>query len=286
MASIVDLDSTRRDANVRDPLAKVLSLGRRELPLGVTIGLLGAILLHSPAVYAITISLVHLADFSRDVQSEVLARLRGTYDVDTTPPPPPPPEPPPEETPVEKQPVVPTSTKTEAPPAAAEAGKVLTQEPDPNEPVDLTGNTFVSGDSDRFAGGTTAVTGTSKTAVRERNTKPGGVPGAKGVKPGGGPPAAPKQDQGRAAVPTSRNWNCGFPPEADFDQIDFATVMLTVTVGADGRAKTVTVLSDPGHGFGRLARSCAQRMQYTPGLDKDGNPVAKTTAPFPVRFTR
>jgi protein TonB len=285
MASRVETETPRLADGVREPLAKVFALGRRELPVGVVLGIVGALVLHSPAVYAITISLAHLGDFARDVQEEVLQRIHGTYDVDETPPPPPPKEePPPPEPEPEPKAVVPRSEQ--APPAPAEAGKVLAQEPDPNEPVDLTGNTFITGDADRYAGGTTATNGTSKTAVRQTNAKPGGIPGATGTKVGGAPPSVEKKDLGRAAVPSSRNWNCGFPPEADFDQIDYATVMLTVTVGTDGRAKSVTVLSDPGHGFGRLARSCALRMQYNPGYDKDGQPVVKTTAPFPVRFTR
>ncbi len=87
-------------------------------------------------------------------------------------------------------------------------------------------------------------------------------------------------------MPTSLSWNCGFPAEADMEQIDYATVTLSVTVGADGRAKSVTVLKDPGYGFGSLARSCAFRMRYAVGLDAQGKPITKTTAPFPVRFTR
>ncbi len=162
---------------------------------------------------------------------------------------------------------------------------MLTSDPDPDEPLDLTGDGFLQGDADRYAGGTTSSTGTSKVAVRGP-TKPDST--AKPSNRPVGPPAAaaPAVDKSRAPRPTTSNWNCGFPPEADFDQIDYATVTLAVTVGTDGRAKSVSILSDPGHGFGRLARSCAMRMQYQIGYDKAGSAVAKTTRPFPVRFTR
>jgi protein TonB len=174
----------------------------------------------------------------------------------------------------------------EPPPAPAQAGKVLTAEKDPNEPEDFTDQGFTTGDGERYSGGTTTSTGTSKTAVPGPVAKKGGVEGGKGTNPIAQQGPSTTADSSKPAVPVSRNWNCGFPPEADFDQIDYATVTISVTVGTDGRAKSVNIMSDPGHGFGRLAKSCAMRMQYNVGLDKDGNPVVKTTSPFPVRFTR
>jgi protein TonB len=59
-----------------------------------------------------------------------------------------------------------------------------------------------------------------------------------------------------------------------------------VTVTAEGRARSVSVLNDPGHGFGRLARQCAFRQTYTSGRDRYGKPVSRTTPPITVRFTR
>ncbi|MBI3202502.1 MAG: hypothetical protein HYZ29_13250 [Myxococcales bacterium] len=280
----------------RDPLGPVFALGEGGLPIGVAIGLIGAVLIHGLAAYKMASTLFEIASFAESVRMVVLERQQASIDIDLPKEPEPPPPPAPEEPaqaaeaekPTEVKPTAAPDQKTgEPPPAAAEAGKVLTQEPDPNEPVDLTGDGFVSGTSDRFAGGTTAAAGTSKTAVKDPRAKPGGAPGAKGDKPGAAPPKAePTKDGSRPASPTSRSWNCGFPPEADFEQIDYATVMISVTVGTDGRAKSVNVLSDPGHGFGRLAKSCAMRMQYNVGVDKDGQPLVKTTSPFPVRFTR
>jgi len=278
----------------RDPLARVLELGKRDIPIGMAVGLLGAVALHVAAAAHATSSLLPLSDFAASVQAAVFDRMLSRIDIEQIEPPPPEPEAPPEKAEPEAIPTAqPTAvTKSEGqeapPPEAAQAGKVLTQEPSADDPLDLTDQGFVTGDGDRYAGGTTAAGGTSKTAVTDPRARPGGKPGATGTKPGatGTTGAGTKKDASRPAVPVSRNWNCGFPPEADFDQIDFATVMISVTVNTDGRAKSVTVLSDPGHGFGRLARSCAQRMQYTPGVDRDGNPVVKTTSPFPVRFTR
>jgi protein TonB len=295
MTAVAELGSPEFADRDRDPLAAVLALGERGLPIGIAMGFLGAVFFHGLVAYKMATTLFEVASFARGVRMAVLERQLAAFDIEVDEAPPPPPSPPAEaekdvtpEVPVPApEPAAPDQKVGDPPPAAAEAGKVLTQEPDPDEPVDLTGNGFVTGTGDRYAGGTTAAAGTSKTAVRDPKAKPGGVPGGKGSKPGGAPAAAPPgKDASRPATPTSRSWNCGFPPEADFDQIDYATVMISVTVGADGRAKRVNVLSDPGHGFGRLAKSCAMRMQYNVGADKDGQPLVKTTSPFPVRFTR
>jgi protein TonB len=163
---------------------------------------------------------------------------------------------------------------------------VLTQEPKPDEPVDLTGNTFVTGNADAYAGGFTAGNGTSATAVHT-TPSPTGVPGGTGAPQA--PPARPvhKQSLAReASLGGGSEWSCPFPPEADTAQIDEASVMLTVDVRPDGAPAGVRVVSDPGNGFGREARRCAMGKRYSPKLDDDGNPVAGTTRPFRVHFSR
>ncbi|HEY8943069.1 MAG TPA: energy transducer TonB, partial [Polyangiaceae bacterium] len=80
--------------------------------------------------------------------------------------------------------------------------------------------------------------------------------------------------------------DCGFPAEADIEGINYAVVTLAVTVGSDGRAKSVTVVKDPGYGFGKLARTCAVRKPYITALDPYGKPLTRTTPPFNVRFER
>ena len=83
------------------------------------------------------------------------------------------------------------------------------------------------------------------------------------------------------------SWNdCEFPAEADIEGIDSAVVQLTVVVGPNGRAKSVTVLKDPGFGFGQSARSCAFRKQFNAAFDRSGTAITMSTAPFTVRFTR
>jgi periplasmic protein TonB len=273
-----------------DPLGPIFSLGRRELKVGLMVGVLGALFLHGLVGVKAASTLGDLNAFAVLVRASVQDRLSSQVDIDLTEPPPPPPPPPapdPEPEPPPPTPPAAAAPPTDAPPpppAAAEAGKVLTQDPDPNEPVDLTGDGFVSGTGDRFAGGVTASNGTSKDAVRDLRAQPQGV----GKAPPGPVATAPTgPDLSRAASPLGGSWNdCEFPAEADIEGIDSAVVQLTVTVGANGRAKAVAILRDPGNGFGQSARSCAFRKTFNPALDRAGTAITMTTAPFTVRFTR
>jgi protein TonB len=270
-----------------NPLAPILDLGRRSARTGTLLGVLGALLSHGAiaAQAAHTLGAVHA--FTVEIREQIKERLHQQLDIDLTPPPPPPPLPTQEpEQPEQKAPPPPPSPNAAPPPpAAAQAGKILAQEPDPNDPVDLTGDAFVTGNGDHYSGGVTASSGTSKTAVRDLRAQPDGVGKAA---PGPVATTASAADLSKPAMPVqSGSWNdCGFPPEADIEDINSAIVQLVVTVGGDGLPKAVTVTKDPGNGFGKLARSCAFRHQFTAGLDKSGQPVTGSTPPFTVRFNR
>lgn len=228
--------------------------------------------------------------WNRTVKEAVLFKLAQSYEVEVEKekekekePEPPPPEEKEEPKPVIKQAEPPPEAPPQ-PPAAAEAAKVLTADPDPNEPVDMT-NTIVQGNADKYAGGQSANNGTSKNAVNNMAASPTGVPGGTGTAPA---PPAPRVDRSRkAGLSGSSDWtDCPFPAEADAEQIDQAFVLIQVRVKADGSPETVTVVQDPGHGFGREARKCAMRKKYTNALDVDGNAIPAVTNPFRVRFER
>lgn len=271
-----------------DPFEHMRRLGERPNRIGFQLGLAAALLVHGAAAAHGLSSLLAMRAFSSEITQAVREDLRATYRVEVDKKPPPP-QPEPEPPKPEPQPRAPAPAKakepSDKPPAPAEAGKVLTANPD-DDVVDLTDEGFVTGEGERFAGGVTAATGTSKTAVRDTAATKGGVPGGTGR----GPrvvEAPPAEDLSRAPTPASKQWNdCGFPPEADVEQIDYMRVKIVVTVDKDGRAGSVTVVNDPGHGFGRLARQCALRKRYNVGLDKQGNPVTRTTPPFDVIFQR
>ena len=177
-------------------------------------------------------------------------------------------------------------------PAAARAGRVLTApeqgsgEPDP---LDFT---VVQGEGSRYAGGVTAAAGTSDRPVYDPRARGGGAaaPSRRGA-PSKTAAAQPVKDpktpsKKRSALPLSTSWNCPFPAEADNHDINFARVLIVVTVRASGTASSAAVLSDPGFGFARAARRCALHQQYRVAHDSLGRPTLGTTPPFTVTFTR
>ena len=271
-----------------DPFARVRSLGERQNRLGMSVGLVLALSLHGAGAAHGFTALLDMSAFAALVQSAVRDDIRAIYKVEVAEkksPPPPPPEDAPKPQPEPQARVASRNQAEEPPPSPAQAGKLLTANADPDAPLDLTGDGFVTGDGDRYVGGVTSAKGTATTAVHQALTKPVGKVGGTG---NGKPDAVlTKPDLSRPPVPVDTNWDdCGFPPEADTDQINFMRVRVVVTVGTDGRAQKVTVLSDPGHGFGRLAQQCAYRKTYGVGLDVDGKSIVSTTPPIAIRFQR
>jgi periplasmic protein TonB len=272
-------------AEREEPLASVLGLGGREDRLVFVIALVAALAVHAVAGARALRVFPYLAELSTLVRNGMQERLRSQVDIDLNEPPPPKPEPVPEPEP-EPEPPPPAQQKAPEPaappPAAAEAGKVLTAEPDPDAPVDF-GNEFISGDGDRFAGGVTASSGTSKTAVRNTAAVATGIgTGAPKVAPA---PVGPKVDLSKAPEPLNKNWDCPFPSEAEAEGINAIKVQVVVTVTREGRARTATVLKDPGFGFGKAARACAMRNAYAAALDASGKAVEQSFS-VNVRFTR
>jgi protein TonB len=248
----------------------------------VVLALLLALLFHGALAAKGAFGLYEVGDFARAAQALVQEQMNRVVAVSMIRPDPEPEPPPtarsePEAPPLERTPV-PRQRSREAAPAAARAARVLTAEPDPDEPLDLTGNTFVQGNADTYAGGVTARSGTSSTAVRDLGARGDGVVGGRGK--------GPAADLSRAARPLEEEWNCPFPPEADVEQINFKRVQVVVKVGTAGKALDVTVVSDPGYGFGMAAKRCAMRQRYEPALGRDGKPVVGTARSFFVRFSR
>jgi protein TonB len=273
-----------RRSSSRDPLERVLGLGAKATT-AITVSLIIALLAHGTAVARTAYMSIELLRWSKVVQGKIAERLVEEYDVEVSKPvdAPPPPEPPQEKAPapapLPKAPIAPE----EPPPQAAQAGKVLTAEPDPNDPVDLTGGGFVSGSGTSYAGGVTQASGTGKTAVYNPAARATGVPGGTGTAPLVA--AGPDRSRG-AGLSGASEWKCPWPAEAEAEQIDEAFVKVQVAVGIDGKASKVSVLSDPGHGFAREAQRCAMRESFAPALDHDGTPVAGTTKVLKIHFER
>lgn len=160
--------------------------------------------------------------------------------------------------------------------APAAAARVIDAPPDSSP--GLADFTLVQGDAATFSGGVTEAAGARRP-----------TPGAAGAGDGSSL-AAPLvgPDRSRTAQPGAAAWSCShlFPRVADELGVHQAVVRVSVRVGADGRALTVQVLSDPGNGFAAAARACASAQRYTSARDRSGADVVGTTPPFSVRFSR
>jgi periplasmic protein TonB len=269
-----------------DPLARVFELDSRHFRRGITIGILGALLVHAAGAREASMIANGVGGWARDTRTIIHEYFARLYEVEMVNPPPPPPPPEEKQEPeaAKPEPAPKATHRAEEPaPAPAQAGKILAQEADPDAPVDLTGQTFVTGNAETYAGGVTASTGTSKTAVHNLAATPGGVPGGTGTKPG--PATGPDLSRPAGLLSGSNEWSCPFPPEADMDQIDFQRVPVVITVRPDGKPDSVRVVKDPGSGFGREARKCAMEHRYEPARDREGHAITMSLT-LNVKFTR
>jgi protein TonB len=222
------------------------------------------------------------------------ASLEVKIEPPAPPPPPPAPEEPPEPAPKELAPPPPPPKPSDPPPpepppdrakrffsaaaeAVAQAAKILTRDDDaPGAP------SIASGNADGPIYGMVAGAGTGTAPTMNPRAALTGKPGGKG-----GPPPPPPLDRSRGAhVYGGFTEDCDFPPEADPAGIDHAAAVVIVTVSPEGAPELVEVVDDPGHGFGRAARSCALRLHYLPARDREGHLLRAKTPPVTIRFTR
>lgn len=277
----------------RDPLAPIFALGNRAANTGMVIGLMIALVTHGYASARAMTALFDMQRGIREMRQDLHDFFWTEYDVDIPPAQKaeekkeePPPEPEPEPAPKLDKPAPkeddPYEDKT--PPPPSQAAKVLTAKEDPDEPVDMTGQGFVTGDGTGPGFGMVSAEGTAKTPTYNKGASLDGKEGGTGTKP---PPPPPAVDLSKApSLVGSTNWDCAFPPEADAEQIDQAVASVVVTVRPDGTVQSVKVVDDPGYGFGRAARICALARRFSPGLDRTGQPTTSVTPPIRVRFTR
>ena len=161
---------------------------------------------------------------------------------------------------------------------SAQAATVVAREP--SRPIDSTSETLVIGAAKTYGGGATQTQGTSTAPVEGNELGSGTFPRPAS---GGG---AGSPDQSAPVRLASQSWSCPWPSEADPLPIDEETVVIRVVVRPDGSAESVAVVSDPGHGFGEAAASCALRTRFTPARATGGNPTRAPSPPIRVRFTR
>jgi len=182
-----------------------------------------------------------------------------------------------------------TEPYEEAPPVAAL--DIVSREPDADAPLDMTdaGWDMVDGQGSVFRSGVQTSRGRSTPTAKRggRGSKPrragtggrGEAGGGAGTARGGGQPKS-------ASLAGGTSWKCPFPAQADVSGTDYAVTVIVVRVSVGGAPTAVQIVSDPGHGFGAAARSCAMSRRYAPAVSASGIAVAGQTPPISVRFTR
>ncbi len=77
-------------------------------------------------------------------------------------------------------------------------------------------------------------------------------------------------------------WKCPYPEEAVLEHVARGSALLEIQVDATGKAESITLVEESGHGFGRQARECLSRSPFVPARDATGNAIAGT---FLLRVT-
>lgn len=291
------LSGARVTASEHDLLGPVLDVGRDGVRVGVTVGLFVAFLLHGYVVVRVAIALISMGEFVREAREEAHSYFWATYEVDTTkeekkdePPPVKEEEPPPpvEEEEPQKAPLpLPKEDIYKEQPAAkpAQAPDLVTAKEDSQEPEEFYSVVDNDGSKGPITGKVSNAGEGTERVDPKQFTRNDGQKGGKGTGPA--TTAAPPVDKSRpASLAGSTSWSCPFPPEADAEGRDSAVAVIVVTVRPDGSPQSVSVVQDPGAGFGRAARRCALGRRYVAGLDKDGQTTTTTTPPIRVKFSR
>jgi protein TonB len=268
-----------------DPMSKVLGLDAKTSTLRAWFGFTSG----STAMLAAFMVFTSVLAWMQALREREAATIPIEMDVareEAPPPPPPDKAAAPEPTTAAVRPAAHHEVAPPPPPSPAQAAKVLTREADPNEPVDLTGDSIVQGNADSYAGGFTSGTGNNPNAVHTAPA-PTGVPGGTGpVVARVQAPPGPDRSRVASCAGVGAEWKVPFPPEADALQIDDAFVVLQIDVRADGTASDVRVVSETAPGFGREAKRYALRERCTPALDHDGTAIPWTVKQLRVHFNR
>jgi len=256
---------------------------RSSRSLAVWVAWLIALALHGVLILAALRSGPSLEAWSASLALEVHEALVDDQVIELATPEVPTPEPTLEDT---ARPTSASPSRAHAPRAAAaaepvsptsptQAASVVTQDA---PPIDLTGETIVTGSGTAVGGGVSSAQGNAESATQPTQVTQGSAPS---------PPRTTQSPTLTRAVRLEASaWSCDWPREAVAEDIYEQAVVLRVVVRADGHVEAAQLVDDPGHGFGRAALACAKRTVFTPALDKQGEPTRALSPPIRVRFTR
>jgi len=257
---------------VHPHIADVVLAGRVDRPLGRSaLAAALAIAVHVVLLAWATASKASLESWSAQLAAQLHQEIAREHVVELAPPPPPKALPrveqPPQRAPVAR---VVHRRADSRPPPPAQAGRIVAREEAPRAPLDLTGNSFVTGTAQAYAGGVTSSAGTNPDAVETREVDPRAPPG--------------EPDRSRRVALVEEGCH-SWPPEAEAEPVDHKDVALRLVVRVDGTVESARLIGDPGRVFGAAAVECALRSRFAPELDAAGRPV-QAKFRFTWHFTR
>jgi periplasmic protein TonB len=255
----------------------VIELRRAERTQGIALAASISIGIHA-ALWFWALHAAHTRDTSPASTVVLLEAIAAQeLPVDLSEPPPPPEIPtaaePPREQPVRRRQSAGSRSQPRSQPSAAEPGASTERVPAPTAPLDFTDETFVMETARAEPGAPTA----RGTGQGDGLDTPGASTGAE---------EDSVKDLSRNVSLENQRWACPWPREADAEQLDEQTVVIRVVVDALGIVDSVTVIADPGRGFGQAAAGCAMRTRFTPARDRLGQPVKAKSPLIRVKFTR
>ncbi len=174
----------------------------------------------------------------------------------------------------------PTAAEPPAAVAPSQTAAVVATDAAP-EILDFTDFDIATGDARVYVGGVSSSAGENTVAARGDAVAADGLVGAAS---GGGEGA--ETSSARSVRLPGGTWDCPWPDDARALRDRVQEVKLRAVVGVDGRATSVEILSDPGHGFGAAALRCAKSARFDPALDAQGRAIQARSPPIRVRFTR
>ncbi len=240
------------------------------------------------AVHLIVIVVIDAIVVTNPYVPEPPAPHIETFDVDVEPPPPKAPEPAPEPEPAPtdepQEPTKPAPTPTVRAPRASTSSKA----PPTETPVQPTTPSAPPGGSSAPFQMADLPTGPGYAPGKKKVTKPGtggrgtGTGTGTGSGSGGDPPPAPPGPVSVAmlkqrALPKSdaETYTNEYPAEAKQLGIE-GQILVRLTVSSEGKVKKAVLLKKLGHGLDEWALLRAKKIEFTPALDTNDQPVEST----------
>lgn len=239
------------------------------------------------AVHLIVIVVVDAIVVTHPYVPEPPAPHIETFDVDVEPPPPKAPDPAPEPAPAPEEPQEPQEPTPPAPTVRAPRASTSTKAPPTETPVQPTNPSAPPGGGGPFQMADLP-TGPGYAPGKKKVPRPGtggrgtGTGSGTGSGSGSDPPPAPPGPVSVAmlkkrALPKqdAETYTNEYPAEAKQLGIE-GQILVRLTVSSEGTVKKAVLLKKLGHGLDEWALARAKKLEFTPAIDTNDQPVEST----------